>query len=64
MKPKTKKPSAPNVIVRQGCRNVSRKEAFDKAQVGFDPAYKNKWVEKVGWSRAYEEGWNKIKKAV
>jgi len=68
-KKKTSKPNlgkAPQIIVRQSGRNVSRREAFDKAQVGFEPAYQRKWVEKVGWSRQYEDGWERIfgKKAV
>lgn len=55
-----KKQSVPQVIIRQAGRNVSRREAFEKAQVGFNPEYKRKWVESIGWSRAFEDGWNKI----
>lgn len=60
------RPKAPEIIVRKSVRGVTRREAFDKAQVGFDARYKKKWVEKVGWSRRYEEGWELIfgKKAV
>ena len=47
MKKKTKKAKAPQIIARQAGRGVTHREAFDKAQVGFDPAYKRKWVEKV-----------------
>ena len=58
---KTKKRNkAPNIIVRQSVRGVTPREAFDKAQVGFEPSYQRKWVEKVGWSRKYEDGWNRI----
>jgi len=60
MKHKQKRSKAPQIIVRQSGRGVTHREAFDKAQVGFDPAYKRKWVEKVGWSRKYEDGWNRI----
>ena len=60
MKKKTKKQKAPEIIVRNAGRGVTHREAFDKAQVGFDPAYQKKWVEKVGWSRKYEEGWQRI----
>ena len=66
-KNKTSKQKAPQIIVRQAGRNVTRREAFDKAQVGFEPEYKRKWVEKVGWSRLYDAGWERIfgkKKAV
>jgi hypothetical protein len=64
---KQSKQKAPQIIVRKSVRGVTRREAFDKAQVGFDARYKKKWVEKVGWSRQYEEGWERIfgkKKAV
>ena len=65
-KRKTKLGNAPQIIVRQPGRNVTQREAFDKAQVGFAPEYQRKWVEKVGWSRKYEDGWDRIfeKKAV
>jgi len=64
---KQSKPKVPEIIVRKSVREVTRREAFDKAQVGFDPAYQKKWVEKVGWTRQYEEAWERIfgeKKAV
>jgi len=51
---------APQIIVRQAGRNVSRKEAHDKANVGFVPEYKLPWIEKAGWTRKYEEGWERI----
>lgn len=51
---------APQVLIRRQGRNVSRREAFEKAQVGFTKEYRHTWVEKVGWSRAYEEGWERI----
>jgi len=59
-KRKEKKVSAPGVIVRKTGRGVTPREAFEKAQVGFEPAYQKKWVEKVGWSRKYEEAWERI----
>jgi len=55
-----KRPKAPQIIVRQAGRNVSRKEAHDKANVGFVPEYKLPWIEKSGWTRKYEEGWERI----
>lgn len=67
MPKKKSKPKVPQIIVRNAGRGVTRREAFDKANVGFEPAYQKKWVEKVGWSRKYEEGWERIfgkKKAV
>ena len=66
-KKKLKFGKAPQIIVRQPGRNVTQREAFDKAQVGFAPEYQHKWVEKVGWSRKYEAGWDRVfgkKKAV
>jgi len=47
MKYKQKITKAPTVIVRNAGRGVTPREAFEKAQVGFEPAYQKKWVEKV-----------------
>jgi hypothetical protein len=44
---KPKKQKAPQIIVRQSGRGVSRREAFDKANVGFSPELQKTWVEKV-----------------
>jgi hypothetical protein len=47
---KTKKQPVPQIIIRKAGRGIPRREAFDKAQVGFEPAYQKKWVEKVSVS--------------
>ena len=49
MKHKQKRSKAPQIIVRQSGRGVTHREAFDKAQVGFEPSYQRKWIEKVSF---------------
>ena len=64
---KQTKQKAPQIIIRNAGRGVTRREAHDKANVGFAPEYQKKWGERVGWSRKYEKGWEHIfgkKKAV
>ena len=59
-KKQKKNQKAPEIIVRQSGRGVTRREAHDKANVGFRKDLQRPWVEKVGWSREYEEGWDRI----